>query len=88
MPSVFLFLLFGVIAVPAKQSIVLFIIIYYYVYITEVYIIFLISAQNIDYGYSLEPPRQGGSNEYPPSMFWAEIWNTRIIYLKIFLFGL
>ena len=27
--------------------------------------IFLISAQNIDYGYSLEPPRRGGSNEYP-----------------------
>ena len=28
-----------------------------------VYIIFLISAQNIDCGYSLEPPRRGGSNE-------------------------
>ena len=26
------------------------------------------SAQNIDCGYSLEPPRQGGSNEYPQSM--------------------
>ena len=39
---------------------------------TEVYIIFLISAQNIDCGYSLEPPRRGGSNEYPQSMFWAE----------------
>ena len=31
--------------------------------------IFLISAQNIDCGYSLEPPRWGGSNEYPQSMF-------------------
>ena len=31
--------------------------------------IFLISAQNIDFGYSLEPPRRGGSNEYPQSMF-------------------
>ena len=31
---------------------------------TRVYIIFLISAQNIDCGYSLEPPRRGGSNEY------------------------
>ena len=30
---------------------------------TGVYIIFLISAQNIDCGYS-----------YPQSMFWAEIW--------------
>ena len=28
-------------------------------------VIFYISAQNIDYGYSLEPPRWGGSNEYP-----------------------
>ena len=28
-----------------------------------------ISAQNIDCGYSLEPPRRGGSNEYPQSMF-------------------
>ena len=30
---------------------------------------FHISAQNIDCGYSLEPPHQGGSNEYPQSMF-------------------
>ena len=26
--------------------------------------IFYVSAQNIDCGYSLEPPRRGGSNEY------------------------
>ena len=31
--------------------------------------IFHISAQNIDCGYSLEPPRRGGSNENPQSMF-------------------
>ena len=31
--------------------------------------IFHISAQNMDCGYSLEPPRRGGSNEYPHSMF-------------------
>ena len=31
--------------------------------------IFPISAQNLDCGYSLEPPRRGGSNEYPQSMF-------------------
>ena len=31
--------------------------------------IFHVSTQNIDCGYSLEPPRQGGSNEYPQSMF-------------------
>ena len=27
--------------------------------------LYIISAQNIDCGYSLEPPRRGGSNEYP-----------------------
>ena len=30
--------------------------------------IVLISAQNMDCGYSLEPPRRGGCNEYPQSM--------------------
>ena len=36
---------------------------------TGVYIIFLIYAKNIGCGYSLEPPRGGGSNGYPQSMF-------------------
>ena len=41
---------------------------------TGVYIIVLVSAKNIDCGYSLEPPHRGGSNEYPQSMFFlAEI---------------
>ena len=40
---------------------------------TGVYIIFHISAQNIDCGYSLEPPRRGGSNEYHNLCFWADI---------------
>ena len=31
--------------------------------------IFHISTQNIDCGYSLEPPGQGGFNEYQQSMF-------------------
>ena len=31
---------------------------------------FGIFAQNIDCGYTLEPPRRGGSNEYPHSMIW------------------
>ena len=31
--------------------------------------IFHTSAQNIDCRYSLDPPRRGGSNEYPQSMF-------------------
>ena len=34
--------------------------------------IFLIFAQNIDCGYTLEPPGRGGSNEYPQSMFWSK----------------
>ena len=33
---------------------------------------FHISAQNIDCGYSLEPPHRGGSNEYPQSMFFEQ----------------
>ena len=33
--------------------------------------IFHISAQNIDCGYSLEPPRRGASNGYPQSVFCA-----------------
>ena len=31
--------------------------------------IFHISAHNIDCWYSLEPPRRGGSNEHPQSIF-------------------
>ena len=37
--------------------------------------IFHISAQNIDCGYSLDPPRRGGSNEHPQSMFLSR--NTK-----------
>ena len=44
-------------------------------------IFFHISAQNIDCGYSLEPPRRGGSNEYPQSVFWAEI--RKIMYTPV-----
>ena len=33
--------------------------------------IFHISAQNIDCGYSLEPPRRGGSNKYPQSLIFS-----------------
>ena len=29
-------------------------------------------AQNIDYGYMLEPPRQDSSNEYPQRKFWIK----------------
>ena len=37
-------------------------------------VFFLFLLKNIDCGYSIEPPRRGGSNEYPQFMFWAEIW--------------
>ena len=38
-------------------------------------------AQNIDCGYTLEPPRRGGSNEYPQSMFWSK--NKKIIGIPL-----
>ena len=31
--------------------------------------------------YSLEPPHRGGSNEYPQSMFWAEIWKISEFFI-------
>ena len=34
--------------------------------------VFLIFAQNIHCGYTLKPPRRGGSNEYTQSMFWSK----------------
>ena len=34
--------------------------------------ILIIFAQNIDCGDTLEPPRRGGSNEYPHCMFWCK----------------
>ena len=44
-----------------------------------VYQFFIFLLQNIDYGYSLEPPpysleppHGGGSNVYPQSMFWSK----------------
>ena len=36
---------------------------------TGVYLFFLFLLQNIDCGYSLEPPRRGGSNVNTQSMF-------------------
>ena len=44
--------------------------------------IFHISAQNIDCGYSLEPPRRGGSNEYPHSMFLRRNKKTNVYPCK------
>ena len=44
--------------------------------------IFHISDQNIDCGYSLEPPRRGGSNEYPQSMFLSKNKNINVYPCK------
>ena len=41
-----------------------------------------ITAQNIDCGYSLEPPRRGGSNEYPQSMFLSRNKKINVYPLK------
>ena len=43
---------------------------------------FHISAQNIDCGYSLEPPRRGGSYEYPQSMFLSKNKKNIVYHCK------
>ena len=45
-------------------------------------IFFHISAQNIACRYSLEPPRRGGSNEYPQSMFLSRNKKNNIYLCK------
>ena len=45
-------------------------------------IFFLIFAQNIDCGYTLEPPRRGGSNEYPQSMLWSKNKKNKVYPCK------
>ena len=56
--------------------------------ITGVYITFLISAQKLDCGYSLEPPRLGDCNEYPNLYFEQKYKKiSEFFYLKIFSFG-
>ena len=49
----------------------------------KIFNIFLIFAQNIDCGYTLEPPCRGGSNEYPQSMFWIN--NKKNRYTPVLL---
>ena len=52
----------------------------------KIFDIFLILAQNIDCGYTLEPPQRGGSNEYPQSMFWSKIrkiCRPHFFYIKV-----
>ena len=49
---------------------------------------FLFLLKNIDCGYSLEPPRRGGSNDCPQSMFWAEIRKiSNFVFWKLSVFG-
>ena len=47
---------------------------------------FIFLLKNIDCGYSLEPPRRGGSNEYTQSMFSAEIWKISEFFIWNFSF--
>ena len=55
---------------------------------TGVYIIFLILLKNIDCGYSLEPPRRGGSNEYDNLCFEQKYEKYRnFLSEKISFFG-
>ena len=42
---------------------------------------FLFPLKNIECGHSLEPPRRGGSNDYPQSTFWAEIWKISEFFI-------
>ena len=44
--------------------------------------IFHISAQNVDFGYSLEVPHWGSSNEYPQSMFLSRNKNNNVYPCK------
>ena len=54
---------------------------------TGVYIIFLFLRKNVDCGYLLELPLWGSSNEYPQSMFWAEVWKYQFFIWKFSVFG-
>ena len=47
---------------------------------------FLFLLKNIDCGYTLEPPRQGGSNKYPQSMFEQKYEKYQNFCLKTFSF--
>ena len=47
----------------------------------KIFDIFLIFAQNIDCGFTLELPPGGGSKEYPQSMFWSK--NKKKMYTPV-----
>ena len=49
--------------------------------------VYLFLLKNLDFGFSLKLPRQGGSKVYPPCMFLAKIKkNVKKFLLKIFIF--
>ena len=49
----------------------------------KILILFLFLLQNIHCGYTLEPPRRGGSNEYPQCIFWTK--NKKIRFTPAYL---
>ena len=51
-----------------------------------VYLFFLFLLQNIDCGYSLEPPRRGGSNVYPQSVLSKSKKNIKKNSVETFQF--
>ena len=53
-----------------------------------VYIIFLISAEKHTLWVLVRTARRGGCNEYPQSMFWAEIWKLSEFLSENFHFSL
>ena len=52
----------------------------------EGYTLFILYLLKNILGDSLEPPRRGGSNEYPQSMFWAEMWKISEFFIGKFPF--
>ena len=48
----------------------------------KILILFHISAQKLECGYPLEPPRRGGSNEYPQSMFLSRNKKNNVYLCK------
>ena len=85
----FLLLFFCPRIIPSRKHAYIILTLFYTVKLgfIGVYIIFLISAQNIDCWYSLEPPCRGGPNKYAQSIFLSRnMKNIRIFYPKMFIF--
>ena len=54
---------------------------------TEYTLFFLFLLKHIDCGYSLEPPRRGGSNEYPQSVLSRNMKNIWVLLSENVVFG-